>query len=91
MSQLTQRQGEMLKKLMDGGQLTELENIELEATSNPFLKQKAEDAVNHIIYCWSCRRALQKPQMFRNIKLKGKGSNTFRMKCMCGESTEVKF
>ena len=80
---------ELLAKLIAGEQLTELEKITLDMSTDAFTKRKTEDAVNDIIYCWNCRRALQKPQMFRNIK--GKGSNTFRMKCMCGETTEVKF
>ncbi len=86
---LTPRRKELLKKLIASEQLTELEKIELDLTTDQFTKQKAFDQIHGIINCWNCGRTLQKPKMFQNFK--GKGTNTFKMTCMCGETTEVKW
>ena len=91
MSQLTERQVELFKKIQAGKELDELEKLELEMITPMLQNQKAFDAAYGIVYCWSCQRALQKPEFFKNVILKGKGTNTFRMKCMCGEYTEVRF
>ena len=79
------------QKVLRGEALTELEEIELDISVDKFTRQKSFDEIQGIIYCWNCGRTLQKPQMFQNIKSKGKGTSTFKMKCMCGETTEVKF
>ena len=78
---------EILAEIQNMSEMDHL-GLTLKAENDPIFRNKL-DAVHGLIACWNCGRSMQKPAFINNIK--GKGTNTMNLRCMCGELTVIKF